>query len=55
MVMHKNVPYIRCRDGIYYFVRRVAVKLMKDYPIGDKNFFGDTSIDGIINAENEFS
>ena len=21
--MHKNVPYIRCRDGIYYFVRRV--------------------------------
>ena len=20
MVMHKNVPYIRCRDGIYYFV-----------------------------------
>ena len=23
MVMHKNVPYIRCRDGIYYFVRHV--------------------------------
>ena len=23
MVMHNNVPYIRCRDGIYYFVRRV--------------------------------
>ena len=23
MVMHKNVPYIRCRYGIYYFVRRV--------------------------------
>jgi site-specific recombinase XerD len=23
MLMHKNVPYIRCRDGIYYFVRRV--------------------------------
>ena len=23
MVMHKNVPYMRCRDGIYYFVRRV--------------------------------
>ena len=23
MVIHKNVPYIRCRDGIYYFVRRV--------------------------------
>ena len=23
MVMHKNDPYIRCRDGIYYFVRRV--------------------------------
>ena len=23
MVMHKNVSYIRCRDGIYYFVRRV--------------------------------
>ena len=23
MVTHKNVPYIRCRDGIYYFVRRV--------------------------------
>ena len=23
MVMHKNVPYIRCRDGIYYFVRPV--------------------------------
>ena len=23
MVMHKNVHYIRCRDGIYYFVRRV--------------------------------
>ena len=23
MVVHKNVPYIRCRDGIYYFVRRV--------------------------------
>ena len=23
MVMHKNVPYIRCRDGNYYFVRRV--------------------------------
>ena len=21
--MHKNVPYNRCRDGIYYFVRRV--------------------------------
>ena len=21
--MHKSVPYIRCRDGIYYFVRRV--------------------------------
>ena len=21
--MHKNVPYIRCRDGNYYFVRRV--------------------------------
>ena len=21
--MHNNVPYIRCRDGIYYFVRRV--------------------------------
>ena len=21
--MHKNVPYIRCRNGIYYFVRRV--------------------------------
>ena len=21
--MHKNVPYIRCRDGIYYFVRHV--------------------------------
>ena len=23
MVMHKSVPYIRCRVGIYYFVRRV--------------------------------
>jgi len=23
MVMHNNVPYIRCKDGIYYFVRRV--------------------------------
>ena len=23
MVMHKNVTYIRCRDGICYFVRRV--------------------------------
>ena len=23
MVMHNNIPYIRCRDGIYYFVRRV--------------------------------
>ena len=23
MVMHKNIPYIRCRDGIFYFVRRV--------------------------------
>ena len=23
MMMHKNVPYIRCRGGIYYFVRRV--------------------------------
>ena len=23
MVMHKSVPYIRCRGGIYYFVRRV--------------------------------
>jgi len=23
MVMHNNVPYIRCRDGIHYFVRRV--------------------------------
>jgi len=23
VVMHNNVPYIRCRDGIYYFVRRV--------------------------------
>ena len=22
-LMHKNVPYIRCRDGIYYFVRRI--------------------------------
>ena len=21
--MHKNVPYIRCRDGTYYFVRRI--------------------------------
>ena len=23
MVMHKNIPYIRCRDGIFYFVRCV--------------------------------
>ena len=23
MVMHNIVPYVRCRDGIYYFVRRV--------------------------------
>ena len=23
MMMHKNVPYVRFRDGIYYFVRRV--------------------------------
>ena len=33
----------------------VPVKPAKDYPIGDKNFFADTSIDGIINAENEYS
>ena len=23
MMMYKNVPYIRFRDGIYYFIRRV--------------------------------
>jgi hypothetical protein len=33
----------------------VPIKPAKDYPIGDKNFFADTSIDGIINAENEYS
>ena len=33
----------------------VPVKPAKDYPIGDKNFFADTSIDGIVNAENEYS
>jgi len=33
----------------------VPVKPAKDYPIGDKNFFADTSIDGIINAENDYS
>ena len=31
MVMHKNVPYIRCRDGIYYFVRRVPDDLKSYY------------------------
>jgi len=29
--MHKNVPYIRCRDGIYYFVRRVPDDLKSYY------------------------
>ena len=33
----------------------VPIKPTKDYPIGDKNFFADTSIDGIINAENDYS
>jgi hypothetical protein len=33
----------------------VPVKPAKDYPIGDKNFFANTSLDGIINAENEYS
>ena len=33
----------------------VPVKLAKDYPIGDKKFFTDVSIDGIINAENDYS
>ena len=31
MVIHKNVPYIRCRDGIYYFVRRVPDDLKSYY------------------------
>ena len=31
MVMHKNVPYIRCRDGIYYFVRRVPYDVKSYY------------------------
>ncbi len=33
----------------------VPIKPAKDYPIGDKNFFADTSIDGIINVENDYS
>ncbi len=33
----------------------VVVKPAKDYPIGNKNFFADSSIEGIINAENEYS
>jgi len=33
----------------------VEVKSTKDYPIGDKNFFADTSVDGIIKAENDYS
>ena len=35
MVMYKNVPYIRCRDGIYYFVRRVPDD-MKSYYSSDR-------------------
>ena len=35
MVMHKNVPYIRCRDGIYYFVRRVPDDV-KSYYLSDR-------------------
>ena len=31
MVMHKNIPYIRCRDGIYYFVRRVPYDVKSYY------------------------
>ena len=31
MVMHKNVPYIRCRDGIYYFVRCVPDDVKSNY------------------------
>ena len=33
----------------------VPIKPAKDYPIGDKNFFADTSIDGIIKADNGYS
>ena len=33
----------------------VEVKSTKDYPIGDKNFFPDTSVDGIIKSDNEYS
>ena len=29
--MHKNVPYIRCRDVIYYFVRRVPEDVKSYY------------------------
>jgi len=35
MVMHKNVPYIRCRDGNYYFVRRVPEDV-KSYYTSDR-------------------
>ena len=31
MVMHNNVPYIKCRDGIYYFVRRVPDDVKTHY------------------------
>ena len=33
----------------------VVVKPTKDYPIGDKNFFANSSVDGIIKADNEYS
>ena len=32
--MHKNISYIRCRHGIYYFVRRIPVDV-KSYHLSD--------------------
>ncbi len=31
MVMRKKIPYIRWREGIYYFVRRVADDVKSHY------------------------
>ena len=31
MVMHNNVPYIRCGDGIYYFLRCVPYDVKSYY------------------------
>ena len=33
----------------------VQIKPKKDYAIGDKKFFADNSVDGIINADNDYS